>query len=65
MALVHSRIVGYHWDADGHWIAELSCGHARHIRHEPPWTVSAWVTTAAGRAARVGTLLACGECSAP
>lgn len=56
------RIVGFHQDADGSWIAELECGHARHVRHEPPWQVSEWVTTAAGRASRIGTALPCVLC---
>jgi len=34
------HIVGFHQDERGEWIAELECGHARHIRHEPPWQIS-------------------------
>ncbi len=29
------RIAGYHQDSDGHWVAELECGHNQHVRHEP------------------------------
>jgi hypothetical protein len=56
------RITGFHQDPEGYWIAELECGHARHIRHEPPWQVSVWVTTPAGRAGRIGTPLHCLSC---
>ena len=30
-------IVGYHRDDVGDWVAELECGHAQHVRHDPPW----------------------------
>ncbi|MDP3911570.1 MAG: DUF3565 domain-containing protein [Gemmatimonadales bacterium] len=56
------HIVGFHQDERGEWIAELECGHARHIRHEPPWRSSDWVTTPAGRAGRLGTELRCLRC---
>lgn len=55
-------IVGFHQDAEGHWVAELSCGHAQHVRHQPPWMVRAWVTTEAGRASRLGARLECKRC---
>ena len=44
------RIVGFRQDDHGDWIAELECGHAQHVRHDPPWTMRPWVTTAGGRA---------------
>jgi uncharacterized protein DUF3565 len=34
------RIVGYHQDDERHWVAELECGHAQHVRHDPPWQVA-------------------------
>jgi len=58
------RIVGFHEDIKGHWVAELECGHAQHVRHEPPWQVRPWVQTAEGRAAMVGTALDCPRCKA-
>ncbi|HYC31552.1 MAG TPA: DUF3565 domain-containing protein, partial [Gemmatimonadales bacterium] len=54
--------VGFHQDAEGHWVAELECGHGQHVRHEPPWQVRPWVLTEEGRAARRGTVLACRLC---
>lgn len=56
-------IVGFHEDLEGHWVAELECGHAQHMRHEPPWQVRPWVTTAEGRAAMIGTPVDCVRCT--
>ncbi|MCD6060852.1 MAG: pressure-regulated protein [Moraxellaceae bacterium] len=55
-------ITGYHLDEEGHWVAELDCGHNQHVRHNPPWTVRPWVTTPEGRAQRLGATLACRKC---
>ena len=43
------RIVAYHADELGDWVAELDCGHGQHVRHDPPWQVREWVTTERGR----------------
>ena len=59
------RITGFHLDDEGHWVADLECGHGQHVRHEPPWQVREWVTTADGRARFVGTTLACRKCEGP
>jgi len=56
------RIVGFHQDAEQHWVAELECGHAQHVRHTPPWEVRPWVLTEASRAERLGTVLPCRLC---
>lgn len=56
-------ITGYHTDAEGHFVAELSCGHTRHLRHQPPFTVREWVLDAGERARRLGTLLDCVGCA--
>jgi hypothetical protein len=45
-----SRIVSFRKDDQGDWIAEVYCGHTRHVRLDPPWTTREWVTTAEGRA---------------
>jgi hypothetical protein len=58
------RIVGFHRDEEGHWVAELECGHAQHVRHDPPWQVRPWVVTLAGRESRLGVELNCLECDA-
>jgi hypothetical protein len=57
------RIVGYHRDELGDWVAELDCGHGQHVRHDPPWQVRPWVTTDAGRAEHLGTTLLCARCA--
>ncbi len=56
------RIVGFHKDDEGHWVADLECGHTQHVRHDPPWQVREWVTTPEGRASRIGTELECVKC---
>jgi len=55
-------VTGFHLDAEGHWVADLACGHGQHVRHDPPWQNRLWVTTPEGRAGFVGTLLACVKC---
>lgn len=55
-------MTGFHQDAQGHWVAELICGHAQHVRHEPPFTLRPWVLTAEGRAGRLGQALDCPLC---
>jgi Protein of unknown function (DUF3565) len=59
---VERRIVGYHRDQEGHWVADLECGHTQHVRHEPPWQNRPWVVTEAGRTGRLGTMLSCRLC---
>jgi hypothetical protein len=61
---VPRRIVGYHQDDVGDWVADLECGHTQHVRHDPPWQVRPWVVTAAGRAEHLGTILMCVLCAA-
>ena len=56
------RIVGFHQDGEGHWVAELECGHSQHVRHEPPWQNRPWVMTQEGRAGRIGSSLTCRLC---
>jgi hypothetical protein len=56
--------VGFRQDDKGDWIAELSCGHRRHFRHRPPWTNHPWVTSAAGRDAKIGQPFECALCPA-
>src|SRR5512139_1286966 len=59
---MHRQIVSFHEDPDSDWIAELSCGHRRHVRHRPPLSDRPWVLTAEGRRARIGTKLDCTPC---
>jgi hypothetical protein len=55
-------IVGFHLDEESHWVAELSCGHFQHVRHNPPWAERPWVVTEEGRARMLGALLNCKKC---
>jgi hypothetical protein len=57
------KITGFHRDDEGHWIADLECGHTQHVRHTPPWMNRPWVVTAEGRAGFIGQELACRECA--
>jgi hypothetical protein len=56
------RIVGFHQDDEGHWVADLECGHTQHVRNDPPWQVREWVLTEEGRAGFLGYLLDCRKC---
>jgi hypothetical protein len=59
---VERTISGFHQDDAGAWVAELSCGHSQHIRHNPPFKLAPWVLDEAGRAGRVGLPLECRLC---
>jgi hypothetical protein len=56
------EIIGYHQDDEGYWVADLSCGHAQHVRHDPPWQSRPWVLTAEGRQRALGWQLDCVRC---
>lgn len=58
-------IVGYHQDDEGHWVAELACGHGQHVRPEPPWQERPSVVTPEGRERFLGVELDCVLCDAP
>ena len=60
---VPRRIVGFHQDEAGHWVAELECGHGQHVRHDPPWQVRPWVVSSEGRAKYIGIELSCVRCA--
>lgn len=55
-------ITGFHQDDIGDWIADLACGHTRHVRHNPPWMERPWVLTPDGREAMIGRLVTCKMC---
>jgi len=57
-------ITGFHQDEEGHWVAELACGHGQHVRHDPPWQVRPWVVEDATRREHLGALLDCVLCEA-
>ena len=55
-------ITGFQQDERGDWVAMLECGHTQHVRHNPPWQVRAWVTSAASRQKFLGNMLNCAKC---
>jgi tellurite resistance-related uncharacterized protein len=57
-------MTGFHRDSEEHWVAELACGHAQHVRHQPPFFLRPWVLTEDGRAGRIGQTLDCVSCDA-
>jgi hypothetical protein len=59
---MNRRIVGFHLDEVGDWVADLECGHSQHVRHNPPWINRPWVVTEEGRTAVLGQYLNCTEC---
>jgi len=61
---VKRRIIGYHQDKLGDWVAELDCHHGQHVRHQPPFTLRPWVETRAGRNSKLGVHLNCVRCDA-
>lgn len=56
------KIVGYHLDDEGDWVAELECFHGYHVRHIPPLVSRPWVLTPEGRAGKLGAELNCLRC---
>jgi len=59
---MHRAMTGFRRDDHGDWIAELSCLHSQHIRHEPPFREAAWIEDDEERARRVGQPLDCPLC---
>lgn len=57
-------MVGFATDVEGHWVAQLSCGHRQHVRHDPPLIERPWVTTEEGRRSKLGQALDCVRCDA-
>ena len=52
-------ITGFHQDKNIERVADLSCGHSRHFRHNPPFTPREWVTSPQGRDTYIGFELDC------
>jgi hypothetical protein len=60
-----TRIKSFRQDPRGDWIAELACGHTRHVRHRPPWQNRPWTQTPEGRSAHLGADIECPICDLP
>ena len=58
------RIVNFNQDEFEDWVAKLECGHAQHVRHNPPWVNRPWVVTHEGRDSMIGVELDCKACDA-
>jgi tellurite methyltransferase len=65
MPAVPRNVIGFSRDAAGDWVAELSCGHRQHVRHNPPWQLRPWVLTEQGRHEHLGATLDCVNCGVP
>ena len=61
---MQQAIVGFHLDDEGHFVADLACGHTQHVRHDPPWQNRTWVLTEQGRNEKLGVMLECKKCDA-
>jgi hypothetical protein len=59
---VKQKIVNFHQDEVGDWVADLECGHTQHVRHDPPWQERQWVISSEGRQSRLGFELECKKC---
>jgi hypothetical protein len=59
---VARKIVAFHLDENGQWVADLDCGHGQHMRHDPPWMNREWVTTDQERKEHLGRELICLKC---
>ena len=55
-------ITGFDLDSEGDPIALLSCGHAQHVRHNPPFINRPWVISEEGRSGMIGKMLNCVRC---
>jgi len=56
------RIIDFHRDEHGDWVADLECGHGQHVRHDHPWSERPGVVTQKGRERMLGETLACKKC---
>ncbi|ETX03859.1 DUF3565 domain-containing protein [Candidatus Entotheonella palauensis] len=60
---MNQKIIGFHQDEANDWVADLACGHTRHVRHQPPWFNRPWVVTPEGRQQYLGYELFCKTCA--
>lgn len=59
---MQQAIIGFHLDEENDWVADLACGHAQHVRHNPPWQNRPWVMTEEGRKEKLDVMLECKKC---
>ncbi|MFK8018956.1 MAG: DUF3565 domain-containing protein [Pseudomonadales bacterium] len=59
---MRQAIGGFHLDEYDDWLAELSCGHNQHVRHNPPFIGRPWVVSEEGRTGMLGETLNCSLC---
>ncbi len=55
--------MGFQQDPSGDWVAELSCLHSQHLRHNPPFQLRPWVLSDEERAAHRGSNIDCTLCA--
>jgi hypothetical protein len=59
---MNQKIIRFEKDEEDDWMAIMSCGHSRHVRHNPPWFNRPWVELPEGRAPFLGIELNCKKC---
>ena len=59
---MEQKIIGFHQDEVGDWVADLACGHTQHVRHNPPFSNRPWVLSEEGRQRFLGFSLNCKLC---
>lgn len=59
---MQQKIIRFHQDDVGDWVAVLACGHTQHVRHNPPFESRPWVESESGRARFIGHELTCKRC---
>ena len=62
---MNRKIVGFHRDEHGDWVAELDCLHGQHVHHKPPFFNRPWVESREGRNNMLGYELDCVLCERP
>lgn len=56
-------ILAFETDEEGEWRVRLDCGHARHLRHDPPREYRPDLSDPEARRAAIGRSIDCGRCS--
>jgi hypothetical protein len=59
---MRQKIVGFHQDNVGDWVADLACGHTLHLRHNPPWQPRDWILSETQRREKLGQEIECPHC---